>query len=283
MPTAEAVIAVERGILKVLPNPALSIITPQLFDNPQIAAVLTKAHKVFTITPGQFNITGLDEPGKKRFAQDVEFYARCAGAVGLEHITSRLDNFEPKNPSQEQLLELAKRPIFYDKSIPYAGLYMWGANGVGKTHMAVAIAKECISAGFSPGFYAPYWLLVQDKNILEDQLGRWLRQPPTVMVLDDYYSGFGLEPKLVKDCYQGMLHRGGRLIITSSQPLEGETLKDIADLFPLSLVPKDSYGKEAPTPAHKIAINHFKDQFLGATAMVHVEGQSQRRAQSWFA
>jgi len=119
-------------------------------------------------------------------------------------------------------------------------LYLWGACGVGKTHLAFSIARGFCEAGRSAEFLRPPQLMRQvrlkDPSDEQRALDRFIRAE--VFVLDDL--GIGHETAFVRQIFQEILdgrdssYRAG-LVVTSKYSLTGLAQKLDDDSIPSRL------------------------------------------------
>lgn len=89
----------------------------------------------------KFDTKGMESTDSKNFWRDYDFQI-LNPSLPIDHICSGLENYAPKNESQEELLKYAKRLSHYTESDEKLGLYIKGPSGTGKMHISVAIAKE---------------------------------------------------------------------------------------------------------------------------------------------
>jgi DNA replication protein DnaC len=88
---------------------------------------------------------------------DIHFYLQNP-TLPVENICSNFWNYYPQNKSQQEMLDVAKRLVAYDGK-KSAGLYLHGKSGLGKTHIAVAVAKACMQNGSRATFVRPKMVL----------------------------------------------------------------------------------------------------------------------------
>ena len=115
-------------------------------------------------------------------------------SLPLENLCSRLDNYVPKNDSQEDLLRYAMALVNVDVTGRAAGIFISGEPGVGKTHVAVGITKELMNMG-----QEAYYL---DASNIDYELIK-KQGPDQAWVLDDLnkphgqgmhiFKGFGIK------------------------------------------------------------------------------------------
>src|SRR5690606_30038258 len=126
----------------------------------------------------------------------------------LENLCAHMNNYRPKNTSQEELLYFAQRLIDFDDESVGAGLYMYGEAGIGKSHIAIAISKQFMKRGLHPNFQ------VADRYTMGSHINL---QPGQVWIVDDMNSGFHLSSRLFKQVVLNAHDRGGRVFVTSNK------------------------------------------------------------------
>lgn len=82
----------------------------------------------------------------EKFAVDLEFFISHPG-IALENICCCLDNYKAETPEQKYLLSEARRVIDLIQSGKKGGAFLPGPAGIGKTHVAIGIAKVLFSLG----------------------------------------------------------------------------------------------------------------------------------------
>ena len=199
------------------------------------------------------HVNQLDNQQRINLQCDVLF--KCVNpSLPLENLCSRLDNYNPKTSSQEEMLYFAKQLIGLDMSHEAAGLFMHGDTGVGKTHIAVGITKEFMKKGskvyFADASRVPYGL--------ERTLG-----PGQTWVLDDlnspYISGMHLFKRMILNAHD----QGGRIFVTSNTPFE-------------YLIENGFTTDHEQKP-------RVMDRIQGMFKVLHISGESARKAKTWHA
>lgn len=103
----------------------------------------------------------------------------------------RFDNFEAVTPDQRRALQTCRAYAreFQDwtKCDPREGLWLLGSCGVGKTHLAIALAYELQMAGRSPTVVTPRNL---GRHVLEATSNRGINHDDDIP--EDYFDGCGL-------------------------------------------------------------------------------------------
>ena len=150
----------------------------------------------------------------------MEMYLRLVRLGGGEkpYRDFRFDNFSIE-PENAEALGLA-RAFNADRD----NLYLWGACGVGKTHLAFAIARAACEAGRTVEFLKPPQLLrrirMRDPDEEQREIDRIARAD--VLVLDDL--GIGNDTLFARQVFQEILdartfsYRAG-LVVTSKYSL----------------------------------------------------------------
>ena len=82
---------------------------------------------------------------------DIAF-AKRNPTLPIENVCSRLDNFQPYNSTQATLAKMAAKLVTYMNPSRLAGFIVCGSAGLGKTHVAVGVAKAAMLSGQAP-FY----------------------------------------------------------------------------------------------------------------------------------
>lgn len=184
---------------------------------------------------------------------DLQFYAQNPN-LPLENVCSHLENYQPQNESQREMLKYANQLIaFKDESLG-AGLYMFGEAGIGKSHIAIGISKEFMRRGLSPNFQiADQYRYTQTITLA----------PAQVWVIDDMNSGFHLSSRLFKEVVLNAHHKGGRVFVTSNKNYD----ELMTELFV-------GDGK-----ANKM---RYEDRTKGMFKILHVAGDSYRQANAWY-
>lgn len=159
-------------------------------------------------------LRGDDQKILNQVATDLKFYESTLQRVPINNLCNTLENFEVNNSSQETLRQLAY--IFLELNDPFAGLYISGGEGRGKTHIAVGLGKKLmgkIQVNFTgkSNYYDDYSKF-KFGNLNPTSLNN------SLFILDD----FNKEP--YSDDYGQILIRnlydsGGRVIITSNYSL----------------------------------------------------------------
>jgi len=201
----------------------------------------------------QLSFDGLGASITEKVQLDVQFLHRNP-TVPLENLCCRMDNYEPRNDSQRELLEWAERLMGIDDSTVAAGLFMWGDPGVGKTHMAVAMTKEYMKKGVDA-----YFSTADD---LPGDLKRQPLGPNQVRIIDDLNSSYGLEMGGFKEAMLNAHNKGGRLFVTSNT--------DYTELMRHAFVAEEDQRQR------------YMDRTEGMLQVVHVLGQSQRARTAWY-
>ncbi len=188
-----------------------------------------------------------DEVGRLRL--DLLFF-EMNPLLPPDLLCAQLHNYLPENKSQEELLYWANELVQYDQRTP-AGLFISGSNGVGKSHVAVGIAKELAGQGFS----FDYLSLTGTVSKVFFDLGRSTKN---MLILDECPNS----PTGFRDPIAQMIDRvhqqGGRLIITSNNPYN-DFRNELNDVGP-----------------------YYVDRADGMLREVQVDGESHRKRKAWY-
>ena len=149
-------------------------------------ATLQSHYEALRVERGEktrLDLRELSPEDQERAALDVSFYSQNPH-LPLENLCSKLNNYDPKNDSQRELLEYAgKLAEFPDLSKP-AGIWAHGQAGVGKSHIAVALTKEFMRRGYQPNFVQ----FGANNKLMTPNLA-----PQQVWILDDFNSPYGMD------------------------------------------------------------------------------------------
>jgi DNA replication protein DnaC len=189
----------------------------------------------------------------ERLQIDMRFYD-LNPTLPLENLCSRLDNYIPRNQSQEELLYYAQKLIALDDESAAAGLYLYGEAGIGKSHVSIGVAKEFMLRGLEPNFqFADRYTFNTNVKLI----------PGQVWVIDDMNSGYHLSSRLFKQVVLNAHERGGRVFVTSN--------KDYDELMKEMFV--------GDSKANKI---RYEDRTKGMFKIIFVTGGSFRQANAWY-
>ncbi|MES2766667.1 MAG: hypothetical protein V4642_12405 [Bacteroidota bacterium] len=200
-----------------------------------------------------FSFENSGAPDRERFLLDLHFFLHNPH-LPLENICSRLDNYYPKNASQEELLYYAQRLVELDDDSIGAGLYIVGEAGIGKSHIAIGISKEFMRHGLEPNF------VIAEQYRFNQKLELGSGQ---VWVIDDMNSGYHISSRLFKEVVINAFDRGGRVFVTSN--------KDYDELMKEAFV--------GDSTANRI---RYGDRTKGMFKILHVTGDSFRQANAWY-
>jgi DNA replication protein DnaC len=184
---------------------------------------------------------------------DIYFYTKNP-TIPLENLCSHLSLYKPQNESQEELLEYAKKLVTLKDDTIGAGLFMYGEAGIGKSHIAIGISKLFMQQGLSPNFQ------------IAEHYGPGVQihlAPGQVWVIDDMNSGYHFSSRLFKQVVLNAHDKGGRVFVTSN--------KEYSELMSEMFV--------GDSKANKM---RYEDRTKGMFKILHVTGNSRRRAQAWY-
>ena len=200
-----------------------------------------------------FNTDDLDQASRERFDLDIAFFQRNS-SLPLENICSHLSTYEPRTPSQKEMLDYAHRLISLKDDSRGAGLYMWGEAGIGKSHIAVGMAKKFMEQGLEAFFIsADTYGFDTDLHLGSGQ----------VWIIDDLNSGYGLASRLYKQVILHIHERGGRVFVTSNKPYD----QLLHEMF------------VGDGDAERM---RYDDRTKGLFKILHVVGDSFRQDTAWY-
>ncbi len=171
--------------------------------------------------------------------------------IPRENRACTLGTYDPKNESQEEALKWARRVMGLPSSTG-AGLWLWGPVGVGKSHLAVGIARDLSDRGKKVFFY---------QGGPSSALSSRIAPQYDVFVLDDmnsFYGSGGAFREIVLECF----NKGKHLFVTSNASYE--------TLLPQAFV---AAADEKP---------RFEDRIQNMIKVLHIGGSSQRSGASWM-
>ena len=219
-------------------------------------ATLQNYYKALLVERGEktkFNLRELSPTDRERVTLDVSFYLQNPH-LPLENICSRLDNYAPKNDSQEELLEYARKLAeFPDLSRP-AGIWAHGQAGVGKSHIAVALTKEFMRRGYKPNFVQ----FGANNKLMSPNLA-----PQQVWILDDFNSPYGGDRDVFIRVSLNAHNTGGRMFVTSNMDYN-QFMDKLHDLI-----------GDADT-------KRYFDRIKGTFKVINVVGESNREQTAWY-
>jgi len=239
-----------------LEGKVIAISGPHVTD--AMLATLQKHYEGLKVESGERTILDMQELSEKeaeKVALDVAVYSNNP-QLALENLCSYLDNYDPKNESQEALLEYANRLVGLEDPSMTAGIWAYGSAGVGKSHVAVALAKEFMGRGMQANFRFAHDLNYGDFRSAG---------PNQAWVIDDLNSGYSVNSKVFIDLVLNAHNIGGRLFVTSNLPYN----EYMDEKFPTS------YGNQADR-------TRYMDRTQGMFKVLEITGGSQRKEQAWY-
>ena len=192
---------------------------------------------------------------------DLQFFQRNPD-LPTENICSRMENYMPKNPSQNEVVFYANALLDITDPTVSAGLYIHGDSGIGKSHLSVAIAKKLMLKGAETYFTHADKLDLMGEEVNIACSRRIELGPNQVWIIDDLNSGFGLGPKAFKAIVLNAHQKGGRVFVTSNTPYD----KLVHQMFGI---------KEEEELAR------YEDRIQAMFKILHVIGGSARQAVAW--
>jgi len=219
-------------------------------------ATLQSHYEALRVERGEktrLDLRELSPEDQERAALDVSFYSQNPH-LPLENLCSKLNNYDPKNDSQRELLEyVGKLAEFPDLSKP-AGIWAHGQAGVGKSHIAVALTKEFMRRGYQPNFVQ----FGANNKLMTPNLA-----PQQVWILDDFNSPYGMDRDTFVRVSLNAHNTGGRMFVTSNMDY---------DQFMEKL-----HGIIGDADAKR-----YFDRIKGMFKVLNVVGESNRQQTAWY-
>ncbi len=220
-------------------------------------ATLQRHYESLRVEKGEKTTLDLKEMSpedQERVHLDVAFYLQNPH-LPLENLCSRLDNYDPKNDSQQQLLDYAGKLVtFQDLSKP-AGIWAHGEAGVGKSHISVALAKEFMRRGY----YNPNFVQFGANNrLMTPNL-----TPQQVWILDDFNSPYGIDRDMFIRVSLNAHNTSGRMFVTSNMDYD-------AFMEKLHGLIGDANAKR------------YFDRIKRTFKVINVVGESNRQQTAWY-
>lgn len=160
-------------------------------------------------------LVGRADVMQEKIAEDLDFWLSNPN-VPAENVCSRLSNFDPKNSSQETLLRAASYLVNEGSAQRAMGLIAHGQPGLGKTHVAVGLAKELASR--AQGGLVTYINTATQTNIPVG-VGKFKELASDgkgTIILDDVNSPYGKGAEALRHAVSAVHDVGGRLFVTSN-------------------------------------------------------------------
>jgi DNA replication protein DnaC len=136
-------------ILRILLENNLSLITPAFCEQIQIGHPKLKMPNNF-----EFDVTCMEPRNVDDLILDLQFYLKNP-SIPLENLCCRLNNYSDIQPLQKDLKRIALNVVNKKNLTEKSGAFLQGTPGIGKTHLAIAIAKEFLFAGFETFYMTP--------------------------------------------------------------------------------------------------------------------------------
>lgn len=181
---------------------------------------------------------------------DIQFFLENPD-LPLENLCSRVDNYFPNNPSQEELLRYARALVNLQEPYTSAGLFIYGEPGVGKTHVAVGVTKEIMRRGLNSNY-----MRADDVRFPKHRL-----TPGQVWIIDDLNSPYGSGMEAFKRIVLNAHEFGGRVLATSNTTYD--------------------YLMERGFATDPGERKRYMDRTKGMFKFLHVEGKSHREESVW--
>jgi len=232
----------------------IEIVGPHVTD--AMLATLQSHYESLRVDKGEKTTLDLREMStedQERVGLDVAFYSQNPH-LPLENLCSRIDNYDPKNESQEQLLNYASKLVaFSDLSKP-AGIWAHGEAGVGKSHISVALAKEFMRRGYEPNFV----------QFGANNRSSSLRlMPQQVWILDDLNTPYGTDRDVFIKTSLNAHNTGGRMFITSNMNY-------------------DTFMDKLPGLIGDADAKRYLDRIQSVFKVINVVGESNRQQTAWY-
>lgn len=200
--------------------------------------------------------------------RDLEFF-QTVSEIPSRSICANFWTYKPQNQSQETAVEWGKKFASYqgDKA---AGLFITGQSSLGKTALAIAIAKACFETNRK--------VLYLDANPVSDSMSQYffkmteLRRMDFNMVIIDNFIRLNY-PQVFKVIVKGIQERKGKIIIVSTVPFE--------EFFDKRILP--SYKNRDRYEAMDPYIEHIKQLFQEIPLSSEgIESEVDSYKSSWF-
>lgn len=216
---------------------------------------LSLEHSLF-VGPGGKELIGENLSDERAPLTEVDIaFAKLNPGLPIENVCSRLDNYQPQNPSQEALAGMAHKLVAYMNPSRLAGFVACGAAGLGKTHVSVGAAKASMLTG-----QQAFYINVPSRTYPRPEEMKKATQAD-IVIIDDLNSSYGgaFTARGAQDLL-GVMHNrgGGKLMITSNAP-------DFETFLNRILLPTD--------PVERVRI---QDRVMAGLAGLNVAGQSFR-------
>ena len=211
-----------------------------------------------------FVVGDLTQTQIKDLQSDIEFFQQNPH-VPKENVCCHFWNYQPKNKSQEELVQWAKTLLAIQDQTVTAGLYIVGSAGVGKSHIALAVAKELMKDGQEAYFISGEKMspTLQDGQVRIRPGGKIIDLGSNqVWVIDDLNAGYGVAGSALHRIVLNAHEKGGRVFVTSNSEYEEVLNQSFA-------------GNQEEKP-------RFEDRTRGMFKILHVEGESARQAGAWY-
>lgn len=198
-------------------------------------------------------VSSLSQSQRNDLMTDIGFKA-ANPSLPLENLCCTLDNYNPKNSSQEELVHYAQQLIDLEISGRAAGLFMYGDAGIGKTHVAIGVTKELMKKGQIVHY-------LDASNVRHGQIEKQLGSDQ-VWVLDDLNSPYSQGMDTFKKVVLNAHNNGGRVFVTSNTTYD--------DLIEHGFtVDRDQKPR-------------FEDRIKSMFKVLHISGKSARQDDKWF-
>ncbi len=165
-------------------------------------------------TEGIISLENLSPEDRQKVMSDILFFNRNP-TIPLENVCSRFDNYFPMNDSQQKLLDSARKLAEYERADRPAGIWAYGNPGIGKTHIAVGLAKELMERGMDPKF-----VQMKSKDALpfyNKITNEYRFRNGGTLIIDDFNDlGHDLKLKFILGAVLNAHNTGGKLLVTTN-------------------------------------------------------------------
>ncbi len=179
--------------------------------SPQFKESLIKYYPGIALTP--FKIDQLSQEHLVALKKDLTFFLAVGEHLPTEDLCAQLDTFVADTADQRAWQTQAERVVREVTAQRSVGMLLSGEAGQGKTHLAVAVAKECMMQGLTPRYIKPETL--RNVNITK-MIGAIPVNQRIVWIVDDCNSPYGQTGALFRELTIAANQRGDALLVTSN-------------------------------------------------------------------
>jgi hypothetical protein len=170
--------------------------------------------------------------------QGISEFENWSGGFPGEHEYSELSGLEP-TPEMDVFIEAAKQVLHNWQGNKFAGMYLYGTPGTGKTHAAIGLGRALHDSGADVGYrYLPDtdlidqvgksvsgWTTSRTRPHFKDESFRSIfaqvyapqveRNPKSVLILDDFQPKY---QEYAAAAIEAGAQYGGLVVVTSNHP-----------------------------------------------------------------